>query len=203
MATHSSILAWRIPWTEEPVHSITKSRTQLKWPSTQVRCSQRQAVIQQQSNWQKMVKSRGTWGCCGHDQELALGGFSGAQWLVLCSFTDEGPGLILGQGTKWKRQWHPFQYSCWKIPWTEEPGRLQSMGLLWVGHDWAASLSLFTFIHWRKKWQPTPVFLPGEFQGQGAWWAAVYGVTQSQTWLKQLSSSSSRELRSHKPIGSW
>ena len=51
---------------------------------------------------------------------------------------------------------------AWKIPWTEEPGRLQSMGSRRVGHDWATSLSLFTFMHWRRKWQPTPVFLPGE-----------------------------------------
>ena len=54
----------------------------------------------------------------------------------------------------------------WKIPWTEEPGRLQSMGSLGVGHDWATSLWLFTFMHWRRKWQPTPVFLPGESHGQ-------------------------------------
>ena len=52
---------------------------------------------------------------------------------------------------------------AWKIPWTEEPGTLQSMGSLRVGHD--SSLSLFTFKHWRRKWQPTPVFLPGESQG--------------------------------------
>ena len=56
----------------------------------------------------------------------------------------------------------------WKIPWMEEPGGLQSMGPLRVGHNWATSLSLFTFMHWRKKWQPTPVFLPGESQGQGS-----------------------------------
>ena len=55
---------------------------------------------------------------------------------------------------------------AWKIPWTEEPGRLQSMGSLKVGHNWATPLSLFTFMHWRRKWQPTPVFLPGEPQGQ-------------------------------------
>ena len=55
---------------------------------------------------------------------------------------------------------------AWKIPWTKEPGRLQSMGLLRVRHDWATSLSVFTFMHWRRKWQPTPVFLPGESQGQ-------------------------------------
>ena len=57
---------------------------------------------------------------------------------------------------------------AWKIPWTEELGRLQSMGSLRVGHDWATSLSLFTFMHWRRKWQPTPVFLPGESQGWGS-----------------------------------
>ena len=56
---------------------------------------------------------------------------------------------------------------AWKIPWMEEPGRLQSMGSLRVGHDWSTSLSLFTFMHWRRKWQPTPVFLPGESQGRG------------------------------------
>ena len=57
---------------------------------------------------------------------------------------------------------------AWKIPWTEEPGRLQSMGSRRVVHDWATSLSLFTFMHWRRKWQPTPVFLPEESQGQGS-----------------------------------
>ena len=70
---------------------------------------------------------------------------------------------------------------AWKIPWMEEPGRLPSMGSLRVGHDWATSLSLFTFMHWRRKWQPTPVFLPGESWDGGAWWAAVYGVAQSRT----------------------
>ena len=55
---------------------------------------------------------------------------------------------------------------AWKIPWVEEPGRLQSMGLLRVRHDWVTSLLRFTFMHWRRKWQPTPVFLPGESQGQ-------------------------------------
>ena len=53
---------------------------------------------------------------------------------------------------------------AWKIPWTEEPGELQSMGSLRVGHNSVTSLSLFTFMHWRRKWQPTPVFLPGESQ---------------------------------------
>ena len=81
---------------------------------------------------------------------------------------------------------------AWKIPWTEEPGRLQSMGSRRVRHDRATSISLFTFIHWRRKWQRTPVFLPGESQEGGAGWAAVYGVAQSRTRLKRLSSSSSK-----------
>ena len=135
---------------------------------------------------------------------------------------------------------------AWKIPWMEEPGKLQSMGSLEVWHNWETAVSLFTFMHWRRKWLPTPVFLPGESQGRGslvgcrlwgriesdtterlhfhfslsyigegngnplqcscqenprdgeAWWAAVYGVAQSQTQLKRLSSSSSsnRQRRS-------
>ena len=71
---------------------------------------------------------------------------------------------------------------AWKIPWTEEPGRLQSMGSLRVGHDWATSLSLFIFMHWRRKWQPTSVFLPGESQGQGSLVSSrLWGGTESDT----------------------
>ena len=84
---------------------------------------------------------------------------------------------------------------AWEIPWAEEPGRLQSMGSWRVRHDWVTSLSLFTFMCWRRKWQPTPMFLPGESQGRGTCWAAICGVTQSRTWLKWLSSSRNEQLR--------
>ena len=57
---------------------------------------------------------------------------------------------------------------AWKIPWMEEPGGLQYMVQLRVRHDLVTSLSLFTFMHWRRKWQPSPVFLPGESQGRGS-----------------------------------
>ena len=77
---------------------------------------------------------------------------------------------------------------AWKIPWVEEPGRLQSMGSRRVGDDWATSLSLFTFMHWRRKWQPTPVCCLENPRDRGAWWAAVYGVAQSRTRLKRLNS---------------
>ena len=68
-----------------------------------------------------------------------------------------------------KRQWHPTPVllpgESHKM---EEPGRLQSMGSLRVRHNWATSLSLFTFMCWRRKWQPTPVFLSGESQAWGS-----------------------------------
>ena len=57
---------------------------------------------------------------------------------------------------------------AWRIPGTEEPGGLQSTGPHRVGHNSETSLSLFTFLHGRRKWQPTPVFLPGESQGRGS-----------------------------------
>ena len=71
---------------------------------------------------------------------------------------------------------------AWKIPWMDEPSRLKSMGLLRVGHDWATSLSLFTFLLWRRKWHPTPVFLPGESQGRGSLVGCrLWGRTESDT----------------------
>ena len=71
---------------------------------------------------------------------------------------------------------------AWKIPWTEEPGRLQSMGSLRIGHDWVTSLSFFTLMHWRRKWQPTPVLLSGESQGCGSLVGCrLWGCTESDT----------------------
>ena len=76
---------------------------------------------------------------------------------------------------------------AWKIPWTEKPGRLQSMGLRRVGHNRETSLSLFTFMHWRRKYNPLGYSCLENPRDWGAWWAAVYGVAQSRTQLKRLS----------------
>ena len=92
----------------------------------------------------------------------------------------------------WRRQWQPTpvlwprkwteEMKMLLLPWTEEPGRLQSMGSLRVRHDWATSLSLFTFMHWRRKWQPTPVFLSGESQGwRGLVGCRLWGCTELDT----------------------
>ena len=78
--------------------------------------------------------------CSSH---VALG-FSFLTWMA-------SPDDIIGEGNG------NSSTLAWKIPWTEEPGRLQSMGSRRVKHDWATALSLFTFMHWRRKWQPTPV----------------------------------------------
>ena len=98
---------------------------------------------------------------------------------------------------------------AWKIPWTEELGRLQFLGSLRVGHDWVTSLSLSFFLFFsaaapRSLHFHFPLSRIGEENGNplqcsclenprdgGAWWAAVYGVTQSRPGLKRLSSSSS------------
>ena len=91
--------------------------------------------------------------------------------------------LMHGYSLVRRRQWHPTPVLLLgKIPWTEEPGRLQSMGSLRVGHDRTTSLSLFTFMHWRRKWQPTPVFLPGESQRPGSLvGCCLWGHTESDT----------------------
>ena len=77
---------------------------------------------------------------------------------------------------------------AWKIPWTEEPGGRQSMGSLRVGHDWATSLSLSCI--GEGNGNPLQCSCLENPRDGGAWWAAIYGVTQSRTWWKWLSSSS-------------
>ena len=86
----------------------------------------------------------------------------------------------------------PLQYSCLGNP--------MDRGAWWAAvhgvtnsQTWLSNFT-FTFLHWRRKWQPTPVFLPWDSQGWGSLVGCVYGVAQSQTRLKWLSSSSSHEV---------
>ena len=98
-------------------------------------------------------------------------------------FTSEGTG----RGTEEHVMEPGFDGVCstlaWKTPWMEEPGGLQSMGSGRVRHNWATSLSLFTFMPWWRKWQPTPAFLPGESQG---WWSLMgcllWGLRVGHDW---------------------
>ena len=85
---------------------------------------------------------------------------AGMRFVSKCNFAP--PNILLSE----KATATHSSTLAWKIPWTEKSDRLKFMGSRRVGHDWATSLSLYTFMHWRRKWQPTPVFLPGESQGQ-------------------------------------
>ena len=98
----------------------------------------------------------------------------------------------------------PSSTLAWKIPWMVEPGGLQSMGLWRVGHDWATSLSLFTFMHWKTKCNPLQYSCLENARERGAWWAAVYGAAQSRTRLKRLSSSSKvRTSHTVEKLNNW
>ena len=80
---------------------------------------------------------------------------------------------------------------AWKTPWAEEPGRLQSMGSLRVRHDWATSFHFSLSCIGEGNGNPLQCSCLENPRDGGVWWAAVYGVAQSQTRLKRLSSSSS------------
>ena len=79
---------------------------------------------------------------------------------------------------------------AWKIPWKEEPGRLQSMGSLRVRHDWATSFHFSLSCIREGNGNPLQCSCLETPRDGGAWWAAVYGVAQSRTRLKRLSSCS-------------
>ena len=80
---------------------------------------------------------------------------------------------------------------AWKIPWTEEPGGLQSMGSLRVGHDWVTSFHFSLSCIGEGNGNPLQCSCLENPRDGGAWWAAIYGVAQGRTRLKRLSSSSS------------
>ena len=85
----------------------------------------------------------------------------------------------------------PLQYSCLETPMDRGAWWAAVRGSRRVGHDWVTSLSLFTFVHWRRKWQPLQCSCLENPRDGGAWWAAVSGVAQSRPRLTRLSSSSS------------
>ena len=117
--------------------------------------------------------------------------FSWQNSISLCpaSFHIPRPNLAVTRCFLQRSQWHPLSTLAWKIPWTKEPGRLQSIGLLGVGHNWATSLSLSCI--GEGNGNPLQCSCQENPRDGGAWWAAVSGVAQSPTRLKWLSSSSS------------
>ena len=232
MAIHSSILAWKIPWTEEPdgLQSIASQGIGHGWSDWA--CTQQLTNTREESKMNnkrrygiRIIKLRLEnmriicfpfhlyafliwiyYPPCSHIVYSDLNDNICTKCFLSQPFITVGQATIKNNNknvTYWREV---FMHVCmyvyvhiytqtsekavaphsstlaWKIPWTEEPGGLQSTGSLRVGHDWATSLSLFTFMHWRRKWQPTPVFLPGESQGrQGLVGSRLWGRTESDT----------------------
>ena len=139
MATHSSVLAWRIPGMAEPggLPSMGSHRVGHEW------------------------------------SDLAAAAAAAAVYISEKVMAPHSSTL------------------AWKIPWMEEPGRLQSMGSRRVRHYWMTSLSLFTLCIGEGNGNPLQCSCLENPRNGGAWWAAVSGVTQSRTRLKRLSSSGS------------
>ena len=162
-ATHSSILAWRIPWTEEigELQSVGPQRVRHNWV-TNIHTNHRGESL-------TMTPWLQGWSLCAVE--------------TTCVSNPMSLGISIYLSIHTEKAMAPHSSTLtWKIPWTEKPVGLQSMGSLRVGHDWMTSLSLFTFMHWRRKWQPTPVFLPGESQGLGSpMGCRLWGRTESDT----------------------
>ena len=116
------------------------------------------------------------------------------------------PNLGLGRGIHGECNGTPLQYSCLENPMDGGPGGLQSMGFRRVWHDWATSLSLFTFMHWRRKWQPTPLFLPGESQGRGSLVGCrLWGHTVRHDWsdLAAAAAAAVKEKMGNTDMACW
>ena len=96
---------------------------------------------------------------------VIIGNSLAVQWLELSALTAGVLRLIPGQRTKWRRQWHPpLQHSCLENPMDGGAWRAAVHGV--AKSQTQLSDFTFTFMHWRRKRQPTPVFLPGESQGR-------------------------------------
>ena len=175
MAPHSNTLAWKIPWMEEPgrLQSMGSLRVGHDWATHfhfSLSCTGEGNGNQIQCSCLENPRDGGAW------------------WASVYGVAPSRTRLkrlssSSSSSTPMEKAMAPHSSTlAWKIPWMEEPGRLQSVGSLRVRHDWATSLSLFTFMHWRRKWQPTPVFLPRESQGRGSLVGCrLWGRTESDT----------------------
>ena len=155
MAAHSSVLAWRIPGTGEPggLTSMGSHRVGHDWSdlaaaaAVQIAASLREYFSLVAQTVKHLPTMWETW-------VRSLGG--------------EDP-------LKKETAPHPNTLA-WKIPWMEEPGRLQSVGSQRVGDDWATSFSLLmksSIARRRRKWKSTPVLLPGNSHG----WRSLVGCS--------------------------
>ena len=166
-ATHSSILAWRIPWTEEigELQSVGPQRVRHNWV-TNIHTNHRGESL-------TMTPWLQGWSLCALE--------------TTCVSNPMSLGISIYLSIHTEKAMAPHSSTLtWKIPWTEKPVGLQSMGSLRVGHDWVTSLSRIGEGNGNPL-QCSCLENPRDWEAR---WAAVYGVAQSQTRLKWLSSSS-------------
>ena len=170
MATHSSTLAWKIPWMEEPgrLQPMGSRRVRQDWLTSLSGIGEENGNPLQCSCLENPRDGGARW--------AAIYGVTQSQTRLKWFSSSSSQGYL-------RRQWHPTpvllpgKYHGWRSlvgcsPW----------GCEHLGHDWATSLSHFTFMHWRRKWQPTPVFLPRESQGlESLVGCHLWGHTESDT----------------------
>ena len=141
LATHSSILAWRIPWTEDP--GRLQSMGLLRVRHTERLYFHFSLSCIGEGNGNPLQCS-----CLENPRD------GGAWWAGVYGVAQSRTRLKrLSSSSNYLPEKAMAPHSstlAWKIPWTEEPGRLQSTGSLRVGQDWATSFSLFDFMHWRR-----------------------------------------------------
>ena len=165
-ATHSSILAWRIPWTEDPggLQSIESHRVRHNWSMHACMHALLKLKLLNKLNIEELAVRTKSGYCSKSLREKAMAPHSSTL--------------------------------AWKIPWTEGPGGLQSMGSLRVRHNWATDTTEQLHFHFslscigEGNGNPLQCSCLENPRDRGAWWAAIYGVAQSRTQLKRLSSSS-------------
>ena len=197
MATHSSIHTWRILWTEEPggLQFMGSQRVGHDLAIKQWQWNKTYTIVKKFPVFSSETSAFLYWGNMWNLSKYLLPGpfaDSEARWaktstLRICVETHPSSFLVVNSfqclAYSSEKAMAPHSSTlAWRIPWTEESCRLQSMGSWRVRHDWATSLWLFTFMHWWRKWQPTLVFLPGESQGQRSLLGcSLWGHTESDT----------------------
>ena len=175
MATHSNVLAWRIPWTEKlgGLQSIALQRGRHDW--CDLACT-------------KFREHSCTFSI--NTNLLNIDSISLQLYTLMAQMVKNLPAMqeteIRSLGWKdslEKRMATRSSVLPWIILWADLVGKWD----LWDRKvldttEWLKLTSLFTFMHWRRKWQPAPVFLPGESQGSGSLVGCrLCGHTESDT----------------------
>ena len=187
IATHSSVLTWRIPWAEEPgrLQSMGSQRVGHNWVTntfTFIVLPHFGVILKNLDLWNNTFLSNSICQPIIYLLHVSFcfiwfSDFMVYKHIKTCLNELRFPSILSGEGNG-----TPRQYSCLENPMDAGAWWAAVHGWLRVGHDWATSLSLFTFTHWRRKWQPTPVFLPGESQGRGSLVGCrLWGRTESDT----------------------